>query len=236
MSEFLYPSMNWGEFNRIKFAIDQAIKKIQTSIPVKIVSVTNSGGIEAVGFVDVVPLINQIDGSGNPIEHETIYNIPYFRYQGGKNAIIIDPEVDDIGICVFASRDISKLKKTKKKSNPNSYRTYNFSDGMYIGGLLNDTPTQYIQFNSDGIKIYSPTKTKVESPTVEVSCQNANITASSQVKIDCSDIQAGGTHTLITDALIALFNAHTHTIPTGTSSPPVVPLTNSVATTKLKGG
>jgi len=143
----------YGEFNNLAFIINQAIGKLQTATLVRIEKCTNDGGVSPVGFVDVTPLVNQIDTQGNPTPHVTIYNVPYLRIQGGNNAVIIDPQQGDIGVCVFASRDISKIKSTKKQANPGSFRQYNFSDGMYLGGMLNAAPTQYIQFNGDGVTI-----------------------------------------------------------------------------------
>lgn len=142
-----------GEYNNLAFIIGQAISKLQTATLVRVDKCTNDGDTSPVGFVNVTPLVNQIDAQGNPTPHVTIYNVPYLRVQGGNNAVIIDPQVGDIGVCVFASRDISKIKSTKKQGNPGSHRQYNFSDGMYLGGMLNAAPTQFVQFNADGITI-----------------------------------------------------------------------------------
>lgn len=157
-----------GEFDRIAFMVQQALGKMQTATLVRIESCTNAGGLSPVGYVDVTPLVNQLDGQGNPTPHVTIYNVPYFRLQGGANGIIIDPQKGDIGVAVFASRDISQVKTTKKQGNPGSHRQYSFADGMYLGGMLNGTPTQYVQFSAAGIKIHSPTAVVIEAPVVEI--------------------------------------------------------------------
>ena len=164
----LAPQSTWGEFNNLAFMVQQALGKMQTATLVRIESCTNAGGLSPVGYVDVTPLVNQLDGQGNPTPHVTIYNLPYFRLQGGANGVIIDPQKGDIGVAVFASRDISKVKATRKQSNPGSYRQYSFADGMYLGGMLNGTPTQYIQFSAAGIKIHSPTAVVIEAPVVEI--------------------------------------------------------------------
>jgi hypothetical protein len=143
-----------GDYNNILFVVGQAMAKMQTATLVKIMSCTNSGGVSPVGYVDVQPLINQIDGLGNGTPHGTIHNLPYLRIQGGANAVIIDPHPGDIGICVFASRDITKVKSTKAQANPGSFRRYHFSDGLYLGGVLNATPTQYIAFTASGVVIH----------------------------------------------------------------------------------
>lgn len=130
---------------------------MQTATLVRVEACTNDGELSPVGFVDVTPLVNQVDGAGNPTPHVTIFGLPYSRFQGGTSAIILDPQAGDIGVAVFASRDISKVKSTKAQANPGSLRTYDFADGIYLGGLLNGTPTQYIRFTDSGIEIVADT-------------------------------------------------------------------------------
>lgn len=206
------PTDQVGDYNRQRFVIDQAMRGIQTAIPVEVVAVTNAGGVSAVGFVDVVPLVNQIDGRGNPVPHATIYNVPYNRIQGGANAIIIDPQVGDIGMAAFCSRDISKVKKTKGRANPGSLRSHSFSDGMYFGGFLNAAPTQYIQVNADGITIHSPVAVTVTAPI-------ASVTATTSATVTAPTISLGGSgqtvRKLINELFQSLFNGHTHPDPNG---------------------
>lgn len=146
--------------------------EIRSSTLVQITSVTNAGELAPVGFCDVLPLVAQVDGDGRPTPHSIIHNLPYFRLQGGKDAIIIDPKVGDIGIAVFADRDISSVKTAKGAANPGSSRTFDMADGLYIGGVLNGTPEQYIRYYSGGIKIYSPTKVRIEAPDIELAATN----------------------------------------------------------------
>lgn len=164
----LQPPDTWGEYNQILFVVQQALSKMQTATLVRVLSCTNDGAVSAVGSVNVVPMVNQIDAAGEPTPHVTIFNVPYLRVQGGANAVIIDPAPGDIGICVFASRDISKVKATKAPANPGSLRQYSFSDGMYLGGVLNGTPTQYVRFSSGGIGVTSTTKVTITAPTIEL--------------------------------------------------------------------
>ena len=90
------------------------------------------------------------------------------RYGNSTNAVIIDPQKGDIGMCAFASRDISSIKKNKAPSPPPSHRTFDWSDGLYLGGFLNGTPSQYVQFSDDGIKVSSPTKIEMDAPTIKM--------------------------------------------------------------------
>lgn len=188
----LLPSSTWGEFNNIAFMVQQALGKMQTATLVRIESCTNAGGLSPVGYVDVTPMVNQLDGQGNPTPHVTIYNVPYFRLQGGANGIIIDPQKGDIGVAVFASRDISQVKTTKKQGNPGSHRQYSFADGMYLGGMLNGTPTQYIQFSAAGIRIHSPTQVKIDAPDVLIEAQTVEINASTSTTVTTPTFTVNG--------------------------------------------
>ncbi len=186
------PASTWGEFNNIAFMVQQALGKMQTATLVRVEACTNAGGVSPVGFVDVTPLVNQIDGLGNPTPHTTIHNVPYFRLQGGANGIIIDPQKGDIGVAVFASRDISKVKSTKKQGNPGSFRQFSFSDGMYLGGMLNGTPTQYVQFSAAGIKIHSPTAVILEAPDIQLQAQTVEINASTSTTVTTPTFTVNG--------------------------------------------
>lgn len=188
----LKPQSTWGEFNNIAFMVQQALGKMQTATLVRIESCTNAGGLSPVGYVDVTPLVNQLDGQGNPTPHVTVYNLPYFRLQGGANGIIIDPQKGDIGVAVFASRDISQVKTTKKQGNPGSHRQYSFADGMYLGGMLNGTPTQYIQFSTAGIRIHSPTRVKIDAPDVLIEAQTVEINASTSTTVTTPTFTVNG--------------------------------------------
>lgn len=143
-----------SEYNELNFLIAQKIKQLETSTVVKVLKVKANN--QYTGYVDVQPLVQQSSNSGVPYDQPVMFNVPYMRVQGGTNAVIIDPAVGDIGIACFSSRDISTVKNSRKASLPASERVYDISDGMYIGGILNGTPTQFIKFTGDGINITTP--------------------------------------------------------------------------------
>ena len=213
---------------------------MQTATLVRVEACTNSGDVSPFGCVDVTPLVSQVDALGNPTPHVTLYGIPYLRLQGGANAVIMDPEAGDIGIAVFASRDISKVKSTQDAAAPGSGRQYDFADGMYIGGCLNDAPTQYVQFNSDGIAVVTPGKFQAQSTgdaditsSGKIQLQSTgdtDITASGNIILQGATIQAGSSPlpvcsqplvTWITATLIPALAAHAITV----APPPATALT-----------
>src|SRR5262249_55548756 len=105
------------DYNAQVFVIRSLLAKLQTVTLVKVIAVSNAGGVAPVGTVDVQPLVNQMTGDRTAVPHGTIYGVPYFRLQGGADAVILDPHVGDIGMCAFASRDISAVKVAKGVAN-----------------------------------------------------------------------------------------------------------------------
>jgi hypothetical protein len=155
-----------SDYNAQSFLIRQILGTASHATLVQIVAVTNAGGVSPVGYVNVQPLVNQLDGDDNAVPHGVVNNIPYFRLQGGTNAVILDPQVGDIGICLFADRDISSVKANKAQANPGSKRRNDMADGLYIGGVLNGTPVQYVQFSAGGIALVSPTQISLQAPVI----------------------------------------------------------------------
>lgn len=188
---FQEPGTSGQAFNAQAFLVETMLASVQTSTLVKVMAVTNSGGVSPVGFVDILPLVNQIDGEGNAVPHATIYHCPYLRIQGGANAVILDPQVGDIGVAVFASRDVSSVMANKAQSNQGSWRTHDMADGLYLGGMLNGTPTQYVQFESGGITITSPSAVTINAPTLTV---NGNTTFNGMVTANGHRIDESHTH------------------------------------------
>lgn len=197
------PHSSWGDYNTLMFIIKQAMLKMETCLPVQVVKCSNLGEVVPVGTVDVIPMIDQVNGEGESFPHQTIYNLPYVRIQGGTNGIIIDPEPGDIGIAVFASRDISTIKRTKAPGLPGSARDHDFSDGMYLGGCLNAIPVQYLQFNTlEGIHIHSPVKLLLTAPIIE-------LTAEAAISLNAPNIAITAGETLTTISPITAINAAT---------------------------
>lgn len=151
----IYPGNDDGDFNDEYIRIRNILMQVNTSMPV-IVDAVRGGGLAPVGYLDCTVSVFQLTGDGRTVENMKLTNVPYVRYQGGSSAVIIDPKKGDIGIVCFCQRDISSFKKARKKAPPASRRFLDASDAVYLGGILNATPVQYIWFNDDGIEIVSP--------------------------------------------------------------------------------
>lgn len=155
------PTDTSNEYNRNRFQVKQMLGRISTMKVVKVVAVygndgqpvTDTGNTGVTGFVDVQIMTNQIDGDGNAIPHGIINGVPFVRMQGGKNCIISDPEVGDMGMMNISDRDISSVKSTRGQANPGSYRQFDPADGIYMGSIVSDAPDQFVRFVKDGVEI-----------------------------------------------------------------------------------
>ncbi len=159
-----------SQYNALDFHIQQAISAISTAAVVKIVRAPydkdgndiDPGSVVPVGYVDVQPMVNQIDGRGQPTPHGTVFRLSYHRVQGGRNAIISDPEKGDIGQMVVNSRDTSVVRSTNDVANPGSRRKFDLADGIYVGSpQQKEKPVQYVAFPKDGIVINSKQDWKI---------------------------------------------------------------------------
>lgn len=226
---FEQPGTSANQFNALRFLVDSMLARVRTATLVQVKAVTNSGGVAEVGFVDIEPLVNQVDGVGKATPHSTIFRCPYLRIQGGANAIILDPQVGDIGIAVFADRDISSATANKGRANPGSRRRFSMADGLYLGGVLNGTPSQYVRFSSAGIEIHSPTQVKLTAPDVRIEADTVEIVAET-VTVDASTSTTITTPTFTVNGATQLNGAVTasSTVTAGTSvtAPNVVGTTN----------
>lgn len=165
-----YTSGN-SAYNAAEYQIKNAImSQVNTAIPVIVTGAQAGGAGAAAGYVTVKPLVAQIDGFGNTVPPVELFSLPYFRYQGGAAAVVIDPVPGDIGLAVFCKSDCSNVQTgITEPVQPGSFRKFSQSDGFYIGGFLNKAPTVYIEINQDeSITITAAGGVTVNAPTVTV--------------------------------------------------------------------
>lgn len=158
------------------------------------------------GVLSVQPMVNQRNADGTVTAHGAIEGIPYFTLQAGGNAVTMVPEVGDNGLCLFADRDISSVKVNRDISNPGSMRQSDWADGLYLGGFLNATPTQYVDFSAEGIHIHSPTLIKLTAPdillqadeSINLTSDTLGVTATTSVTMNTGtlDITSSGATTV----------------------------------------
>jgi GpV Apex motif len=210
---FQQPTSAATEFQALRFFVQQRLLRVQTVTLVQVQAV-HGGGVGPIGTVDVLPLVGQVDGAGNVVPHQTIFGRPYSRIQaGGVRAVILDPAPGDIGVMVFASRDLSSViangasGKQKVAAPPGSARYFNYADGLYLFTCVgNQTPTEYLEFvPSGGIRLQTAGTFTVSAGSINLN--GATISGSGEV----------------TDGLGKILGTHTHGgVQTGggTSGPP----------------
>ena len=178
-----------SDYNALSFIIQQAIRQqVNTCIVVKVVGVSGN-------YVDVLPLVTQIDGFGEAVAPTNLYKLPFMRYHGGICAVKLDPVIGDIGLAVFAQKDCSSVGVgTTEPQKPASFRENTMGNGFYIGGFLNKEPSCYVELKQSGEVV-------INAP--------AGLTINNNVVVN-GDVVASG---------ISLVN-HTHTCPDGETSPP----------------
>jgi hypothetical protein len=159
MSAYPYlPSFEdqFDEGRQQEFIIGRMLGRVHTTQLVRVLAVRPTAG--KVGFVDVLPLVQETDTARKVIAQSPIYNVPFFRLQGGPSAVVLDPAVGDIGIVNIAERDITSVKATTQQGPAATDRRHDIADALYVGGVLNPEPTQYVRFQpaAGGIDIHSP--------------------------------------------------------------------------------
>ncbi len=191
--KILYPPLTYNspilcEYDKVISQFNSLITNVNTAIPCKVVAIEKQEqrGVNIVGFVDIQLMIEQTNGQKKGNETAIICNVPYVRIQGGTNAVIIDPEINDLGVAIFASRDITNFKEARRQTPPATWRKFSISDAIYIGGIRNQKPVQYIHFRNDGIEIYSPKRVHITTPTVLIDSDNTTINTSAKTTINAN--------------------------------------------------
>lgn len=215
--------LSTDEIAQIRYQFDAFIREMYACLPCKVLAV-NGGGLAPVGTANIQPLIQQQTATGEMVPYPVIYNAPYFRLQGGENAIVIDPSPGDIGFAVFSSRDISGVKRTRGDSATASLRKFSLSDAIYVNGILNSTPKQYIYYSSSGITVYSPTAINLTAPTVTINASSKItlntpvVEATQDVVADANIFDQGGEKSMA--SMRETYNSHTHDETQSVTEPP----------------
>lgn len=172
------PETAGSEYNAVSFVIDRAIAKLHTVKIVKVQAVDTDAKT-----VDVLPLVQQVDGNNQVTSQAKIYGVPYRALLFGTNAVLADPAVDDVGVMVCADRDISVVKETLEESPPGSMRQCDQSDGIYLGGLLSDEePEQYVEFTDTGMQWHDKNNNNIISNSTGISINGVVFNRSGQVE------------------------------------------------------
>lgn len=155
------PSSNTSDAEAFAFNFHRLLS---SKFFVELVKVTAIHGEAPNLTVDILPLLAQVDPTGALIETSVIYGAPVFRLQRGSSALVMDPVPGDIGLALICDGDTTIVRANREPSVPGGRRLHSRSDAIYLGGVLNGQPTEYIQFLGSRIKVVTPGQLTVEAP------------------------------------------------------------------------
>lgn len=228
---------NTTPYNQLAFFVRQTVMEmLNTASLVSVNGVDGGGHEQPAGYVSATPLVAQTDAQGNALPMAQIPKLRFFRYQAGKAAIILDPVAGDQGVAVFFKNDSSGVKDGSSETvTPGSFRSFDQSDGVVLGGVQNQAPTVWIEVKQDEtIVIHAPKGVKIETD------ETAEITAGTKISLTAPTIQlngaintasaSGGAGTMQVNGTVNVtqdvkasgisLNSHTHTCPDGQTSGP----------------
>lgn len=209
----LSPAQIAVEALRTQALILSLIRDIRTAIPVKVMAVhPGEGTPPAIGTVDVQPLVQAVDGAGKLWKLGKTYGAQFSRIQAGNTAIVVDPNVGDIGLAVACDRDISSVIAAAGIAGPGSARIHDISDLVYLYSILSvKAITQYILANAQGLTLLTPNT---------LTLQGGQINMVGPINANGAIISSAGE---ITDALGVVLGTHIHSASggTGNGGPPV---------------
>ena len=208
---FLNENTNSNDFNKLSFIIRQTVLGLVDTCFVGIVKKVNDDNT-----VDVLPIVDGVDGNGNSIERSVVYNLPYLRYQGGLCKVDIIPEVGDIGLVCLTKDDSSSAIEKKQNTVPPSDKKFNKSNGIYVMSVAStcEEAKHSLTIRTDGITISTTADISVScdgNATVNVG-GNSSITVSGNADSNItgnSNITVGGDLgvTVTGDANVSCSNA-----------------------------
>lgn len=153
------PQDTTSDANVQDFLIHQFLMRQSFINLVSVIAVHDDGKL-----VDIKQIVHGFTGTGEKIEKGTVFGVPVWRLQRGSSAVKMKPVVGDIGLALCCDRDITSVKNTMQPGLPGSNRTHSPGDAIYLGGVLNQEPSQYIDFADGEITIVSPAKVHVQAP------------------------------------------------------------------------
>jgi len=206
-------------------------EELHTSLPGRITKYDS-----ATRKATVLPLIKKKFLDGEELQFEPISDVPVMFYGVGESGIRL-PESQFVGqtvLLIFAERSLDYWLSTQSTEPiiPGNTRKFSLTDAI---ALLSVNKFTDGDDGGDNLELFWGNNAVRIKKNGDIEIDGGNkITIKSN-----GDIEIGSTalRKLITDDLIALYNAHTHsgvTTGPGVTGPPAIPLTSAIATLKTK--
>ena len=157
-----------GNFSGIlKYIFGKLQSQVDGMLPARIVAYDR-----AKNRATVQPLIKNLTTSGFVASRSQLASIPVMQFGGGGFVFNFPFKAGDLGWIKASDRDISVFLQSFEEAQPNTLRTYSFSDGVFIPDAMKgwtiageDTDNAVIQtldgsvrisIGANGVKITSP--------------------------------------------------------------------------------
>lgn len=151
--------------------IESTIRDTVNTAEIMMIGQADEQGNESTGGRAIAtPIVSQTDGFNNAIPTTAIPNLPFYRPQAGKAAILMQPQPGDKAVAVFAKRDSSGVDvETDKSVQPGSFRSFDQADGFLINGFLGEAPEIWLLLDPASGKIELSTK----AADLEITCRES---------------------------------------------------------------
>lgn len=177
-----------------QFFIMERFLNSKSFIMLGVVTAVRPGQNNEMSFVDLKPLVSDQGAKGNILDSGTVYSAPVWRLQRGSSAVIMDPVVGDIGLMAICDKDIRNAVESRKESLPASGRNHSPGDAIYLGGILNNAPSQYLRFMDDGIDIVSPLVINVDAPVITANASESFVVNAPNITLNGAVSQGAGSN------------------------------------------
>jgi len=175
--------------NAISFLVEREVKRrMNTAEIMRVDGSDPQDNSSTGGRLKATPMVKQVDGFDQAIDVTKMPNMPFYRPQAGKAAIIMEPQPGDKAIAIFTKRDSSNLEVGKNDPvQPGSHRNFDQADGFLINGFLGVKPEIWLMLDPASGNIELSTK----SANVEISCRDGGDldikTGSGNISITCTE-------------------------------------------------
>lgn len=115
----------------LKFALDKHGQNTDDMLPAQIIAYDR-----ATNLASVQPLIFVVTSGNTLVNRPQIYSVPVVQIGGGGFVLNFPIKAGDLGWIKSNDRDISLFKQSWAASAPNTYRTHDFGDAIFIPSIL----------------------------------------------------------------------------------------------------
>lgn len=190
--------------NAVSHLVEQQVKNLVNTAEVVMINNADQNSTDKpAGYATATPLVCQTDTFNNTLEPAPLHHLPYFRYQAGRSAIVMDPQPNDKAILIAMQKDSTGVVTGKNDTvQPASFRSYDMADGFLITGFLGEAPLTWLKLDPVSGDISLSTDSANidiscrESGDIEVTTNAGNIT----IKTASGDITQSATGTSTTKA------------------------------------